>query len=168
MIDETDMRRAETSGLSDHPSDVVERARRDGDGEHVVDTRPREILFHLAHRRLAQPDRLHDVEGIRLHEDHLRRLRCDVGARTDRDADVCLSECGCVVDSISNHGDDAAFLLELDHLRRFVLRLHFSEDSLDSDRLAQHARQSVSCRHSSAPARRLLPSTRESLRRSKA
>ena len=85
----------------------VEHARRDRDGEHVVDRRPEQVLLHLAHRRLREADRAPACRAGRSSSARSRRLDGHVGARADRDAHVGLRQRRRVVDAVADHRHDA-------------------------------------------------------------
>ena len=113
--------------------DRREDARGQGDGEEVVAGGPPEVLLHLP---VAGPRELEDGEhrtGIVGGEDDSRRADRDIGARTDRDADIGLREGGGVVDAVADHRDRLPLGLEFGDLRRLVRRAHAGEDPVDAE-----------------------------------
>jgi hypothetical protein len=63
---------------------------------------------HLAQRAAADRDRSGDVERVGAHQDDVRGLDRDVGARANGDPDVGLGERWRVVDAVADHRDLAS------------------------------------------------------------
>ena len=78
-----------------------------------------------------EPDRV-DGAQVAGDEGQVGRFDRDV-AGADRDPEIGLRQRRCVVDPVSDHGDDLAGLLKPLHLSRLVARVHLGEHALDPD-----------------------------------
>ena len=81
----------------------------------------------IAERRAAQADGCRNIEQTALHENYVRRVDGDVGARSDGDADIRSRKCRRVVDAVSDHGD-LALRLELADFQLLAFRQNACDD----------------------------------------
>ena len=66
-------------------------------------------------------------------EGDVGRLDRDVGSCADRDTEVGLDECWCIVDAVADHRDYTTVVLESANFTRLVRRQHLGEDAIDAD-----------------------------------
>ena len=76
-----------------------------GNGDHIVEEGPEQVLVDIPEGGPAQADRRRDVREAAFHHDDVRRVYGHVGARADGDAHVRAGERRGVVDPVADHGD---------------------------------------------------------------
>ena len=126
------MRIAPTAGDRVTPAQASTPAA-SGIDDHVVAGGPHEVLNHLAVARPREPDDTRHRPRIRRGQHDAGRLDRHVGAGADRQADVGAGERGRVVDTVTDHGDRQATLLQRGDRRVLVLWKHLGEDLVDAD-----------------------------------
>ena len=94
---------------------------------------PGQVLHHLAVAGPAQRHDPHHVARVIPHQHDPGRRPRDIGPSADRNADVSLGKCGCVVHAVANHRDLAALPLQLLDLGGLVLRQHLRKNRGDAD-----------------------------------
>jgi hypothetical protein len=77
----------------------VPRSRRNGN--HVIDSRPQQILHHFLIRSSRQLDRADNVTRIVAHEDNSGRFHRNIRASADSNSDVRCSKCRCIVHAVA-------------------------------------------------------------------
>ncbi|KAG1241522.1 hypothetical protein G6F68_016654 [Rhizopus microsporus] len=75
-----------------HAPDPVQHAGRDRDQRGVVGEGPEQVLPDVAQRCLRQRDGIRHALQVARHQHHIGRLHRDVGAGTDRQADIGLGQ----------------------------------------------------------------------------
>lgn len=68
---------------------------------------------------------------IRAHERDVGRIESNVGARSDRHADIGLGQRGSVVDAVADHGHHRAARLDSFHFLDLARRQHFGNHPVD-------------------------------------
>ena len=86
---------------------------RERDRGHVVGERPEEVLLDRPQRAAREPDRIHRGTEVAGDERQVAGLDRDVGARSDREAEVGLRERRGVVDAVADHRHRLPLALEL-------------------------------------------------------
>ena len=83
--------------------------------------------MNVAERRAAQADGCRNIEQTALHEDNVRRVDGDVGARADGNADIRSRKCRRVVDAVADHCR-LALRLELADFQLLAFRQNACDD----------------------------------------
>ena len=104
-----------------------QQTRRNRNADAVVEERPEQVLANVAHGPARQPDGVHRVHQVALHQHNVRRRDSHVRARTNRNAAIGTRKRRCIVDAVANHGNLAALALLLAHDTLLVLREHLSD-----------------------------------------
>ena len=85
-------------------------------------------MLDVADDGAGKLDGTRDIQGIAFHEHDVGSLLGDIGARTDRQADVSAGEGGGVVDAVAHHGDPMAGILQLTNHALLVGGEHVGDD----------------------------------------
>src|ERR1051326_4854671 len=121
-----------SDGWTEQDPQRIQHACRDWNGNYIVDGSPEQVLLHLPDGRFGEANGGQHIEGIAAHEHHLSRLDGNTSTRTDGDAQICLRQRRGIVHSITHHGGEQPFTLELLHVVRFVSGQDFGKHSVDA------------------------------------
>ena len=118
--------------VEQHAEERIEHSGRDGNAQHVVEEGPEKVLSDDFHGHGRKPDGRNHQAQIVLDESDIARFHRDVGPRSDGDPHVGRGQGRRIVDAVSHHGHQSAFLLDAADFPRLVPRKHLRHDPLDS------------------------------------
>ena len=94
----------------------------------VIDERPKEVLFDVAHGGASDEQRVRAGGKAVADKDDVRAFHGGVAASADRHAHVRLRQGGGVVDPVADHEALKSRFLQVFYLRRLVARQYLSDD----------------------------------------
>jgi hypothetical protein len=109
----------------------VQRSRRNGHAQDVVDKGEEKVLPDIAHDRPAEPKRFYDAAQVTFDEDDPSAFDGNVGAGAHSDANVGGCECGGVVDAVASHRDNLARFAKTPDFIMLVPGIDFGADIVD-------------------------------------
>ena len=85
---------------------------RHGDCRNVPSEGPEEVGLDRRERPPGEANRVRRRAKVAGDEREVARLDRDIGSGSDRESEICLRECRCVVDTVADHRDHATFSLQ--------------------------------------------------------